>query len=44
MEHELNILKFDFPAGNRLPLVMMPAQSKYREFVNETGGMHTLMV
>jgi len=35
--HDQNKLKFDFPAGNRLPLVMRPIQSKYREFVHETG-------
>lgn len=37
VSYEHNILKFDFPAGNRLPLVMIPIESKYREFVHETG-------
>lgn len=32
-----DIFKFVFPAGNRLPLVMIPIQSGSREFVHETG-------
>ena len=35
--HDSDNLRFDFPAGNRLPLVMTPIHGNPLEFAHETG-------